>query len=66
MLFYFKVIYSRKPTINMSTNMMREAKRRKNRGFVNGDINSVIASAFSDGWDCGMNSIDRRSIKLYF
>jgi len=30
-------MYSRKKTINVSTIMMREAKRRRNRGKFNGE-----------------------------
>nr|CAD2172597.1 unnamed protein product [Meloidogyne enterolobii] len=51
------VMYSRKQTINMSTTMMREAKRRRNRG-LGGDTSSVVsASNNNDGWDNGVNSL---------
>ena len=44
---------------------MKEAKRRKNRGGMGGDTNSVVSAStnFNDAWD---NGISGRSNYFYF
>lgn len=62
-LFNLKVLFARRQTINLSTSMMKEAKRRRNYGGLGGDTCSVASAPAdnnnnnNDAWDFRANSL---------
>ncbi|KAF7638014.1 hypothetical protein Mgra_00002467 [Meloidogyne graminicola] len=58
-----RVLFARRQTINLSTSMMKEAKRRRNYGGLGGDTCSVASAPAdnnnnnNDAWDFGANSL---------